>query len=452
MPAPAPPPSERDALIEALVRKFRQQLAEQLPDKDQTLDQIEEVAGRVGNTVSQDIQKHLTDKQTRKRPAERQHCACGKEVRYKGHKPRQIVTCHGLLRLRRAIYYCQACQKNTVPSDLTLGLDAGSYTTPIRVWTAHLAALLPFAQAAHTLETLTRVSLSAATLERIALAVGNALRQTQQAQVQSHQTGDLAEPAGKARRRLYIGMDGVFVPLREEWTKDGSKGALSCRYGECKVGVVYEPRVGKSGDDCILTRTYTATMGNAEAFGTMIAALAHQEGHHRCRDVVVLADGAAWIWQIAAKQFNGATQIVDYFHACQHLSSVAEARYGAGNAEGKAWHEACCEDLLQDRLANVLKEIKEWQPRSEVKRALRRTEYGYFVSNTDRMRYKSFRERGYHIGSGVVEAGCKQMATQRMKLAGMHWRAASAEAVLTLRASQLSTQVTDLRPYCGMLS
>ena len=381
--------------------------------------------------------------------AGRQNCACGKEVRYKGQKSRRVITRHGVVSLRRAIYHCPACRKNIIPADHALGLDGGSCTTRIRQWSAHLGALLPFCQAASTLESLTGVSLSAITVERIAVAVGAALRRDQKGRVAAHHAGSLPEPVGKARRRLYIGMDGVFVPLRESWKKDGSRGRLSCRYGECKMGVVYEPEVGKDGKDSrVLARAYTATLEDAEGFGPMIATLAHQEGHHLCRDVVILADGAAWIWQIAAKQFSGATQIVDYFHACQHLASVAEARFGADTVEGKVWHRACCEDLLGDRLENVLKEIRDWQPRSEAKRALRRVEYNYFAGNAGRMRYGTFRSRGYHIGSGVVEAGCKQLATQRMKLAGIHWRQATAEAVLALRATQLSTRPTDLGPFC----
>ena len=445
--------SEREALIEELVRKFRQQLVEQLPHKDQTLDQIEDIAGHVGNAVSQEIQEQITKKQDNKSRIKRQSCSCGNELRYKGRKSRHMVTRHGSLCLRRGIYYCAVCQKNTVPADIALGLDAGGYTTRLREWAAHLAALLPFGQAANTLEKLTQVRLSVATLERIAVVVGNRMRKQQQSHVQSHHIGHLPEPSGKIRRRLYIGMDGVFVPLRDEWKKDGSQGNLSCRYAECKLGVVYEPRIGKDGKDCqVLARTYTATMENAEAFGPMVGTLAHQEGHHLCRDVVILADGATWIWQIAAKQFSGATRIVDYFHACQHLTLVAKARYGVNSEEGKAWHKDRCEDLLQDRLATVLKEIKEWQPRSEAKRALRRAQYGYFVSNAERMRYQTFRDKGYHIGSGVVEAGCKQLATQRMKLGGTHWRQATAEAILTLRAALLSTQSTNLRPYCTMLN
>jgi len=149
------------------------------------------------------------------------------------------------------------------------------------VWSSHLSALLPFAQAANTLERLTQVSLSASTIERVSLVVGDALRHHHNKQIRAHQLGRLPEPSGKARRRLYIGMDGVFVPLREGWKKDGSQGNLTCRYGECKVGVVYEPETDKHGKDRqVVARTYLATMENAEAFGPLLGTLAHQEGHH----------------------------------------------------------------------------------------------------------------------------------------------------------------------------
>jgi DNA polymerase IIIc chi subunit len=226
---------------------------------------------------------------------------------------------------------------------------------------------------------------------------------------------------------------------------------LTCRYGECKVGVVYEATQDKNGKDRqVLARAYVATLENAEAFGPLLGTLAHQQGQHRCRDLVVLADGAVWIWQIAAKQFTGATQIVDFFHACQHLRAMADARFGAESEEGHAWQQARRADLLADRVESVLLEMKAWQPRSEAKRKLRQTEYNYFYTNAARMRYKTFAQKGYHIGSGVVEASCKQIATQRMKLAGMHWRQETAEAILTLRAAQLSTQPPDLKAFCGM--
>ena len=445
-----PAKRDRDAVIDALVEQYRKQLEATLPDAEQTLDQIEEIAGKLGNTVSREVQEQLTE--TPKTPvAPKTECRCGQKARYKGRQSRTIVTLHGVLVIRREVYHCGACQRSFAPQDSRLQLDAGQTTLAVRQQAAYLAALLPFAQAATTLEMLTPISLSAASVERLACAVGHALRTAQHKQVQAHQADRLPEPLTKQVKRLYIGLDGVFVPLREAYKRDKSAGELTCRYGECKIGVVYEALPDKTGRDSqVSARAYTATLENAEAFGPQLATLAHQQGHHQTQDVVVLADGAGWIWQIAGKQFTRATQIVDFYHASQHLAQVAEARFGQNTPEGKAWLSARQADLLEDKVETVLAHLRSWQPSNKSKKELRRTTYNYFASNAGRMRYKTFRDKGYYIGSGVVEAGCKQVVTQRMKLAGMHWRQETAEAILTLRANQLSSQPIDLRPFCAM--
>jgi hypothetical protein len=442
---------DRNTVIEELVRQFRKQLQDQIPQADQTLDQIEDMAGKIGRQVSQEIQERVTRQQSDLPRSPRQECSCGGSVRYKGEQPRTLVTAHGILTFGRAVYYCRACQKNWIPADVVLGLEAGTLTSQVRGWATYLGAMLPFGEAATTLELLTRVVLSASSLERVTVASGNALRQAQQEQTHAHQEDRLPDPTTKPPRRLYIGMDGVFAPLRDAWKQDGTSGKLTCRYGECKIGVVYEAGQDKSGRDSgVVARAYTATLQTVEAFGPALGALAHRLGHHQTRDVVVLGDGAAWIWQIAAKQFTAALQIVDFFHACQHLATVSEARFGKDSVEGTLWQQARQEDLKHNRLKSVLAEIRAWRPRSEGKRKLRATEYRYFVTNAERMRYQTFLEKGYHIGSGVVEASCKLVVTQRLKLAGMHWREETAEAVLAVRAAQLSTGAPDLRHYGGV--
>jgi hypothetical protein len=442
---------DRNAVIEELVRQFRKQLQDQLPQADQTLDQIEEMAGKIGGQVSQEIQERVTHQQSDLPQTPRQECSCGAWARYKGKQPRTILTVHGPLTFGRDVYYCGACQKNWIPADVGLGLEAGTLTTQVRTWATYLGGMLPFGEAATTLEVMTRIYLSASSLERVTVQAGNSLCQEQHKQTQAHQEDRLPEPTAKPPRRLYIGMDGVFVPLRDAWKQDGTQGNLTCRYGECKIGIVYEAGQDKTGRDSgVVTRAYTATLQTAEVFGPELGMLAHRHGHHQTRDVVVLGDGAVWIWQIAAKQFTGALQIVDFFHACQHLGTVSEARFGKDSEEGTLWQKARQDDLKHNRLKTVLAEIRAWRPRSEVKRKLRATEYGYFVNNAERMRYQTFLEKGYHIGSGVVEASCKQVVTQRMKLAGMHWREETAEAVLAVRAAQLSTDAPDLRNYGGM--
>ena len=164
----------------------------------------------------------------------------------------------------------------------------------------------------------------------------------------------------------------------------------------------------------------------------------------------MIGDGAPWIWQIAGKQFTGAIQIVDFFHAMEHLPKVAEARFGKCTAENKEWLKARGAELKSNELRKVLADLRAWRPSSTAKKQLRKSTYAYFHTNAQRMRYQTFLEKGYHIGSGVVEATCKRVVAQRLDQAGMHWRQESAEAIVALRSAQLSTSPPDLRPYCVM--
>lgn len=172
--------NDRDTLIDQLVTQYRRQLQDQIPHTDQTLDQIEDLAGRVGQQISAELQKQLAQKQSKRIPLPKQQtCSCRALARYKGQQIRSVVTLHGVLNLRRAVYHGAACHQSLAPADKLLGLDAGSTTTSVRQKAAYRAALLPFGQAATTLEMLSRVRLSSASLERIACLVGNALRRSQ---------------------------------------------------------------------------------------------------------------------------------------------------------------------------------------------------------------------------------------------------------------------------------
>jgi hypothetical protein len=440
-------------VIAQVLEQMRRQLQEQLPDDTATMDQIEDAAGKIGRQVSQEVQKRLLQKRNPPSPAPKQECTCGTVARYKGQQARTLVTTHGLLTYKRACYYCKQCQHTLAPLDEQLALDGGSTTTQVRLFIALLAGQLPFAQAATTLQILTGVSLSAASVERISVAMGSALRQSQDRKAQQHQNNALPEPSNKRPKRLYIGMDGVFVPLRERWKRDRSQGELACRYGECKSGVVYEAYPDKKGKDSrVRTHAYIATLGNVATFAPLLGTLAHEQGHHLAKEVVVIGDGAPWIWQLAAKQFAGAVQIVDFFHAAQHLATLAEERFGKDSQEGRDRVAARCRELKQNDLAGVLSQIEAWHPTAAAKQDIRRTTYWYFYNNAQRMQYGTFLEKGYHIGSGVVEATCKHVVAQRLDQAGMHWRQETAEAIVALRAAQRSTYPPDLRPYCAMPS
>jgi len=220
-----------------------------------------------------------------------------------------------------------------------------------------------------------------------------------------------------------------------------------CRYGEAKVGVVYQTQRREGLDEGIRWCAYTATLQKVEAFTPAFVALARAHGSDGAREVVLLGDGAEWIWNLAARHFPQAVQIVDYWHMTQHLYAVANARFGQGTEAAKEWVHTCQWDLEHDLPNLVLSRIADWEPSKEADREVRDREFGYFENNRERMRYGRFLARGYHIGSGTVESACRRLVTQRMKGGGMHWREETAEAVLAIRSRLKSTAPVDLRLY-----
>jgi hypothetical protein len=450
-------PADRERLIDELVARYRRVLEQRVPPGSQTLDQIEETVEEVSQEMEQELQRRILERQQHLAEWPEAHenqvrCACGAMARYRDRRPRLLVSRHGEGWLWRRYYYCRACQRGFCPLDTRLGLDAGATTTQVRVWAAQLGARLPFGEAAITLQQLTGVRLGASTVERITVGVGTSLREAQHQQAEQHRQGRLPQP-NRQPKRLYVGMDGKMVPLRDPWSRDGTAGKLVCRWGECKTGVVYEAAHasvgGPPGDRGVKRKAYVATLAEARPFGLLLSTLAHQEGVHWANEVVVLGDGAAWIWQLAATQFPGALQIVDFFHASEHLWQVARERFGPETPAAKAWVAARQAELQADGVDAVLSAIAAWQPRKRERRKLRRDTLGYFTTNRERMRYGTFLKAGYHIGSGVVEASCKHVVGTRLDQAGMHWREPRADAVVALRAALLSSEPPDLRPHCS---
>jgi hypothetical protein len=453
-------PAERRALIEQMGQDFMRRLDEHLPEGPLTLDQIETLVEGLAQHQNAALEERLLQEQPD--PPTNQACCpeCRGPARYHSTQARHVLTIHGSRRLCRRYYICCHCGHGFAPLDALLQCQAQRATRRVRAWEAELASKDPFADVPGTLLLLRGLVVSESTVERTTIAVGTALRAAHtggeggpptRAATAPTPGGDPAGPPpvgrGPGVGRLYLGLDGAFCPLREPWKKDGSRGKLVCRYGEAKVGVVYQTEQRDGLDEGVRWCAYTATLQSIAAFTPEVVALARSHGSDRARELVVLGDGAEWIWNLATQHFPHAVQIVDYWHMTEHLYAVAKARFGAGSDAGKQWVSDCQWYLDHDLPACVLNKIAEWQPAAETDRKLREREYGYFEKNQERMRYRSFLARGYHVGSGVIESGCKRLVTRRMKEAGMHWREETAEAVLAIRARLKSTAPTDLRQY-----
>ena len=189
--------------------------------------------------------------------------------------------------------------------------------------------------------------------------------------------------------------------------------------------------------------TYTGMIETAELFGRRIYAEAHRRGWNRAGRHVVIGDGAPWIWNIADEHFPTAVQIVDLYHARQHLWEVSGKLFGAESQKRKRWAKQLQKKLDDGKIESLVKRLRAVaSPNEEVDKCVN-IEAEYFTRNAERMRYPQFRAQQYFVGSGVIEAGCKTVIGSRLKQSGMFWSVRGANAILTLRCHQRSHRFED---------
>jgi len=267
------------------------------------------------------------------------------------------------------------------------------------------------------------------------------------------QTSAHGEEKGRQEeiRRIYIELDGVLARMRRgsvrmEEQETNRSGDV---YREIKVGAVFTATRGRTRSDLVPGSfvdaaspiSYVARRTTAEAFGPYLYALAQRCGIAQAREVVVLGDGATWIWRLAAEHFPGAVQIVDLWHAHEHVWKVAHSVFGRGNPQEAAWAKSAGELLSEGKieaLVAMIEQLPAIPPEPGAARSVPEIEAGYFRSNALRMRYPIFRAQGMQIGSGVAEAACKTVVSTRAKRAGMRWTPEGLDAVLALRTAVLN--------------
>ena len=432
--------ADREQLIDELLTRYRRVLEQRLPTGPQTLDQIEETVEEISREMDREVERRILDAQQPPRKNREACPRCHAPARFRCLYFRKVLTRHAPQEVPCPYYHCAACQFGFSPAERQFGLDDTGLSPQVQAWTARLAAHLAFTEASDTLRDLCGLSVSPSTVERVAVRVGEALRGV-----------DLPPPSSAPPTRLYVGMDGTQTPLRDPWKRDGSLGKLVCRFGECKVAVVYAARPGKPppegprGDAGVAYRAFAGTMADVTEFRPRVERLLTQCGVAQAAEVVVLGDGAHWIWNLVTELLPGAVQILDYWHMTQHLYTVAKARYAGGEVAMREWVHTCQAALDRNDAAAVLLSIGNWEPQDAPGQEVRAREYEFFARNAARMQYGTFRAQGYHVGSGVMEASCRQVVAQRLHEAGMHWREETADAIVSLRAALLSSQRPDLR-------
>jgi len=269
-----------------------------------------------------------------------------------------------------------------------------------------------FAQGREQLEALAGLNITTKAVERQAEAIGGDIAAGEHAEKQRALQLELPTVTGPEIPVLYIEMDGTGVPMVTAET-EGRVGKIAgerARTREAKLGCVFtQTRVDEKGrpvrDEA--STTYTGAIETAEEFGVRLYHEVWQRGWSRAKRKVVLGDGAPWIWNLADEHFPGATQIVDLYHARQHLWELAAKLYPANPAQRKAWVWRLQRKLDAGRIESLVAELGRFPTADRHVQEQIRIEREYFSHNAHRMRYPIFRKQHLFIGSGVIEAGCK---------------------------------------------
>jgi hypothetical protein len=353
--------------------------------------------------------------------------------------------------MERAWHHCRTCRHGWSPSDQTLGVAKHQQTSAgLARWEALLGAVTTFEEAAELLAELTGVQVGTETLRTQAERVGTELEGQQRASMAYVQAQHEPPPAehDPAPGRLVVETDGVMVRYRDRHL-DGMPIEGDCH--EVKLGVV-GGWVGSRPRAQLHAPSYVAAREPAAAFARRLGTEAARRGAldvtdwhpwdgtpAQLRSVVVLGDGAKWIWQEIGPLFGPErTEIVDYFHASEHVWRVAKALHGDDTPNTKSWAEGGVHRLWRHGPPALLGWIDAAVASTSDAAAVVKRERGYFSTNAQRMRYPEYRRCDLPIGSGAVESSAKHLVQQRMKRAGMRWSDLGARAILDLRCHLLS--------------
>ena len=372
-------------------------------------------------------------------------CGQGHEAEFVSCRDKVIDTALGPVTLTRAWYHCAACGHGFAPRDAELGVAGETMSPGLRAMNDQAAAAGPFAKASRLLEGLAGVRLTAKRVERAAEASGAAAAAAVRGRAALITARRLVPlPPSPLPDKLYGVIDGTGVPVTAKETagRDGKGEDGRARTREVKLGVFFTQ--DKVDDEGYPVRdrdssSYIATFEPAGVFADFVKAEGIRRGADHVRQLTILGDGAAWIWNIAGSKFPEATQIVDLFHARQHLHDLARVLEFMLLDRRDEWLADRLEDLDYGDIDGICEAARAY-PLEGVKKDQLDTALGYFENNAPRMRYNWFRSRGLFVGSGVVEAGCKSVIGQRLKQSGMHWTTAGADAIITLRCREASSQ------------
>jgi hypothetical protein len=346
--------------------------------------------------------------------------------------------------MNRPWYLCEGCHQGQFPVDEQLDVKDTDFSPGVRRMQAVVGQAVPFDHGREQIRVLAGLEVTAKSVERNAEAIGADIATREQREIRKAVQLDIPVVIGKPIPILYVQMDGTGVPVVKKETegRKGKSDGQPAHTREVKLGCVFTQTA--YGEEGFAIRdpdstTYTGAIETAEEFGKRLYLEAWNRGWSHAAKKVVIGDGAEWIWNLADIHFPGAVQIVDLYHARQHLWDLARRLHPNDPLPQKAWMKVHQKRLLDkgkiEKLVLALRSID--STNADLPDKIR-TEADYFERNAHRMRYPKYRRQHLFVGSGVIEAGCKTVIGSRLKQSAMFWTVRGANAIIALRCCHLN--------------
>ena len=352
------------------------------------------------------------------------------------NRARQVHTLFGHIQLRRNYHHHTKSGTGRCPLDDLLGLEGALSPAVARLACRASTCAGSYQQASEDLQAYAAISLNARELERMVDALAPGLEQA---------LGTLtsaSQPDTAPIDVLYASCDGTGTPMRREVLKDvkGKQADGSALTREAKLGCIFTQsgcdELGNPLRDPDST-SYVGTYQGCRHIAVKLRQEANRRGLHRARQVVFLGDGAPWVWENCRQTFPDAAEVLDFYHASEHVGQLASAIHDDDHTQAAVLRQRWCQQMHQTSPAGLLAETRkmiqthpEW---STAKREAIDQQTRYLENNKSRTEYGQYRKNGWFIGSGVVEAGCKHVVGRRLKQSGMFWSQTGAENMLSLR-------------------
>ena len=357
---------------------------------------------------------------------------------YKGRQVLEVQCLFGSFAILRDYYYHPRRNAGHFPADAILGLEGGYTPALARLMCVEGADEPGFEKAERHLAETGGIRVSARQIQRLLQRIGSSAAAWQQ---REGSVGTTDAPI------LYASGDGTGIPMRKEVLagRKGKQADGSAKTAQVYLGCVFTQHGCDSDGHPVRdheSTTYVSSLESIDQFGPMLRREALRRGMGTAGQVVLLIDGAVGLERMGRDSFKDATQIVDFFHAMEHAGTVLDALIGKDHPDYKAQLRRWAKRLLRNGVRNLVEETRNVS-RGLPQQAQVDSALNYFETNLQRMQYGTFRKKGYFIGSGVVEAGCKTVIGARCKQSGMRWSKSGAENILALRCIHASRRTSE---------